>query len=276
MQRAPLLRLSALVCLVGGVALAQERAGKVQTDENKDAKEFSEYALQAAKDYKCQAGPKAERELALQDKPILRWTNPLGSNEAHGELFLWTDRGRPAAVLSLYQFVLNEKQREHHEFLSLSQEPLAFTGAVQWAPEEAGVKFTPFANSEPPLDSARQRLKQMRDLAARFSAQKTTREKEVRDLRVLPQPVYRYQGTEGEVLDGALFAVVEATDPEIVLPLEARAESGKRQWHYALARMNSLGMKAKLDDKDVWEAPLLLGKEVYNRKDGPYTAFNIR
>ena len=40
--------------------------------------------------------------------------------------------------------------------------------------------------------------------------------------------------------------------------------------------MNSLGMKAKLDDKDVWEAPLMLGKEVYNRKDGTYTAFNIR
>lgn len=268
----PILSIVLAACLFSEeVTWAQEGS---QPSPDTKAKEFSTYAHQTALDYKCKIGRTTQRELTLQEKPILRWTNPLGSNEAHGELFLWTDKGRPTAVLSLYQFVLKEMQREHHEFLSLAQEPLAFSGAATWSPD-AGLEFKALAG-EAPLDTARQRLKQMRNLAARFSAQKTTREKEIRDLRLLPQPVYRYEGADGEVLDGALFAFVEATDPEIFLLLEARAESGKRQWHYALARMNSLGMTAKLDDKDVWEAPLLLGKEVYNRKDKAYTAFNIR
>lgn len=47
-----------------------------------------------------------------------------------------------------------------------------------------------------------------------------------------------------ELIDAALFAFVEGTDPEALLLLEARTTEGGHAWHYALARLNSAGLRA--------------------------------
>jgi hypothetical protein len=39
------------------------------------------------------------------------------------------------------------------------------------------------------------------------------------------QPLYRYESTDPEVIDGALFGFVHVTDPEIILVIEARKGS---------------------------------------------------
>ena len=33
-------------------------------------------------------------------------------------------------------------------------------------------------------------------------------------MRLLAQPIYRYENTKGDLIDGALFAFVLGTDPE--------------------------------------------------------------
>jgi hypothetical protein len=242
------------------------------------AKKFQAYAKEQAQAYKAFGGKASDRKLTLAEQPILRWTNPLGGRNAHGEVFLWTDNSRPAAVLSLYEYTDTAGVvHEHHEFCSLTREGLSFTsGKVTWNPREAGVEFRPFGVAPAPAVTARQRLTQMRELAGWFTAAKTTREGETRDLRVLPQPVHRYQGEGKELLDGGLFAFVEHTDPEVFLLLEAHLMDGKPAWHYALARMNSIQMSAALREKPVWEASLLPWRDALNRKDKPYTAFSVR
>ena len=59
-----------------------------------------------------------------------------------------------------------------------------------------------------PARSASQRLAQMRALTHDFSA--STRDAKGRrwELRLLPQPLYRFKSTDPDVLDGALFAFV--------------------------------------------------------------------
>ena len=68
------------------------------------------------------------------------------------------------------------------------------------------------------------RLVQTRSLAREFSGHTIDVNKERWELRLLSQPLFRYEKPEGDVIDGALFAFVTSagTDPEVVLALEAR------------------------------------------------------
>jgi hypothetical protein len=85
-------------------------------------------------------------------------------------------------------------------------------------------------------------------------------DKETRwELRLLPQPLYRYKSTDPDVLDGALFAFVTSagTDPEALLVIEARkpAAGGGPVWHYAAARFTDLNLWVRHKGQEVYTAP---------------------
>src|SRR5262245_50418895 len=127
------------LCLVGVVAPI------VAADDDQEAaatKRFQAYAEQAAAKYRLQATDTQPRELKLRQESLLRWTNPLGGNQAHGELFLWTDRGRPAAVLSMYEYTdAMGVVHEHHEWCSLALCPIQATGPREWSPVTPGIEL---------------------------------------------------------------------------------------------------------------------------------------
>jgi hypothetical protein len=81
------------------------------------------------------------------------------------------------------------------------------------------------------------------------------------ELRLLPQPLYRYESADPDILDGAVFAFVTSagTDPEALLVLEARKPSGKDLpvWHYAVSRFTDTELRVKHKDKEVFTAPLV-------------------
>src|SRR5439155_21098489 len=117
---------------------------------------------------------------------------------------------------------------------------------------------------------------QMNEMAASCAAENTNLDNETRDMQLLSQRVLRNESTLHEVYDGALFAFVEATDPEIFFMLEVRSIHGEPQWHYGLARMNSIRLSASFDEKTIWTAEMLPWSEALNRADLSYTAFTIR
>jgi len=258
------------------IASAQEPADA----EAAAAKKFQAYARESAAAYEFHAESAEGRKLVFREDPVLRWTNPLGSNKAHGDVFLWTDEGRPAAVLSLYEFTTPDSiVHEHHEFCSLATTSLVSTAPENrnWSPKEAGIKLLPLAEAPEPAGTPTRRLSQMRQLAGQFTGAKITREDRAkRDLRILPQPVLRYESKHHAILDGALFALVEATDPEIFLVIEVRPHDDKDQWHYGLARMNSLPLTASYRERQVWEAAELPWNEIARRGDRPYMVFPTR
>jgi hypothetical protein len=53
------------------------------------------------------------------------------------------------------------------------------------------------------------------------------------ELRLLSQPLYRYESTLPEVVDGALFTFVTGTDPELMLVIEARRAFPGGAWERA-------------------------------------------
>jgi hypothetical protein len=284
MQRKACGALSSLplaVALLWSSPCVGQQAGLTTVAETIDveaAKRFQAHAKETAGAYEIRTDSATGRKLMLREEPILRWTNPVPERQMHGDVFLWTDEGRPAAVLCLFEMTENGFVRECHEFCSLATGGLKTNGPAgrNWSPAEGQVAMRPLADAPPPAATARQRLIQVRELATRFACEKTTRMGDVRRLRLLSQPVARYESLMHDVADGALFAFVEATDPEVFLLLETRPSRGAAQWHYGLARMVSVQAKVSLGKETVWEVETLPYDGYRNRADRPYVLLFAR
>jgi hypothetical protein len=147
--------------------------------------------------------------------------------------------------------------RVFHEFTLLGDEPIAARRrrAVEWSPRRNGRSFAPIEDAEVPAASAALRLVQMRRLAQRFRL-RVLRENPI-EARLLTQPLSRYVNPDAKSQDGAVFAFVEATDPEAFLMLEARADDAhpKGRWQFSLASMTSQPIEVHLDDRLIWAVP---------------------
>ncbi len=140
-------------------------------------------------------------------------------------------------------------------------------------PEARGIDLTPFAAAPKPARTAPQRLVQMRTLSRDFSAL-TRNDKERRwELRLLPQPVFRYESTDPVILDGAVFAFVTSagTDPEAILIVEARqtAASGEPAWHYAVGRFTDLYLEVRVQGQGGLHGPVHRAQRASARSQAP-------
>lgn len=190
---------------------------------------------------------------------ILHWTNPtLGT--LYGDVFVWTKNGRAEAVASTYKFYSPFKIMGI-EFQSLSRETLEakYDGKTFWTPKGGDLEFAALDGAPEPPSAKFARLRQMRSLAAAFSVDATVRQDDsiTRRLRMLSQPIFRYDSRDPEVLDGAIFVFVEGTDPELLLVLEARKIENGFEWQYAIGRMNSIRFEVRRNDKVFWKGEKL-------------------
>ena len=165
----------------------------------------------------------------LVEKPVAVWTNPTTTyGVQHGSVFLWTNEGRPVVIGSIFGHPLGMgKRRLVHEFHAMAPDAIfAVCDDEQksvWEPK-AGVTLQPLADSPKPEATAAKRLLQMRTLGREFGGHIIDWRKERWELRLLPQPIYRYEKRPQGVTDGALLALVSnaGTDPEVFLLLEAQ------------------------------------------------------
>jgi hypothetical protein len=246
--------LQALSCLLApSLVLAQ-----VSHDENARAaialehgnKEVSVFTIRSA-------GPGGE-EFRLVKKPVLKWSNPVRGS-VHGDVYIWTLKGRPEVVGSFLEWFqpIQSKEVELH---SLSLAPLVAERPdhLSWTTNQPGVELKPIPGAPVPAASPAQRLRQIRELAKEFSARQVTPDGVEYEMRLLLQPIYRYEGTEGDLIDGALFAIVHATDPEVFVQIEARTVGGVGQWQYSLARFNSNLIAVSHRRREIWTAPQIV------------------
>lgn len=186
-----------------------------------------------------------EDPLSTTAEPVLRFSNPVRNSFSDGTIFLWLDGKRPAAAASLS---IRGNAGFFREFSSLSPDGLRcrLREAEIWSPRAGSVKAQVLQNAPTPAASAALRQAQMRRLAARFVVRMHGEGDQPQELRLLAQPLYRYVGEQAGVLDGALFAFVETTDPEALLVIEARRAgySDATSWWYTWARMTSRPLTA--------------------------------
>jgi hypothetical protein len=217
------------------------------------------------------AGPGGE-PFRLVPQPLLKWSNPIRGS-LYGQVYIWTQKGRPEVVGSFLEWFrpIQSKEIELH---SLSLGPLVAERPdhLDWTTPGAGVVLRPIPGAPVPAATPAQRLRQIRELANGFTARQISHDGVEYEMRLLQQPIYRYQGTEGDLIDGALFVFVHAGDPEIFLQIEARQVGGAAAWQFALARFNSVFLAVRHKGCEIWAAEALVPwTQVLNRRQ-PYTA----
>jgi hypothetical protein len=186
--------------------------------------------------------------------PCLRWSNPV-SDIRDGALAVFTfDGGRPAAVGTLFHQGL---KLWCNEFSIIADDNVRImeSGRVLWKPTEYVCKFADVPNSPVPAAKAPLRLVQMRKIAADISAVVhfgwEASEITPHNLRLLPQPAYRYSEAE-KILDGGLFIFAIGTDPDLNLLIEAYPDDKGARYRYALAPMTIYQLNVCYKDKEVW------------------------
>jgi hypothetical protein len=193
--------------------------------------------------------------LEFNAKPLLHWGNPARNGE-DGAVFVWLKAGRPEAIGSVFEFPQRGSLVRKHAFHSLSSDPLeAKLDDVEiWAPQKPGLAFAPIPDAEAPADNARRRLTQMRELSRQFSVDLVDLKESKSELRLMTQPLMRYEPKAGPAQDGAIFAFAIGTDPEALLILESRKSGDSFRWEYAFARFHFVTLTAHHDGKQVWQA----------------------
>lgn len=217
-----------------------------------------------------------QAKAALVPQPLLRWSNPTAGS-VFGEVYLWTVQERPVAIASIYRWYHPLKDSTV-EVVSMTPAPVEAREGDRtvWQAPVGGLSFQPLANAPEPAATAAARLGQMRNLAREFSAQLIDQrggQKVTRELRLLNQPVHRYADAESGLLDGALFAFVETTDPEAWLLIEAVKSDGGTKWRCGLARMNADELKVSRGMKLVAEWPKIV--QPWRYRTAHYTLFGF-
>ena len=249
------------IAVIATLLLVLRNAGGDEPDAPQAAKRDQEVQAlidATARQYRLLAS--SDARAPLEPHVAIRWHNATRGGQGNALLVLWVHDGRPAAAASV--FALGQLC---HEFVSLSPAAglVAHDGdRLVWSPSVAGVEFRRVPDAPAPAESPAGRLRQMKALARRFTATLTgwkSSENRREELRLLPQQLYRCDlkaagATHPDLRDGAVFAFVQGTDPEVLLLLEAVAQSdGTPGWQYAFARATSGGLEAQLDGKLVWK-----------------------
>jgi hypothetical protein len=244
--------LSALVCGLAVLARgsAMNRADPPEPDEPKRVSEAIEKSVTR---YDLFVG---ENEKPLTPKVVIRWKNIERGDAGDSLLIFWPHNGRPAAMATLYA----RGKIIAHEFDSLMRDGKLVAREKDqeiWAPTAPGLKFQPVPEAPKPAGTAIERMVQMKGMAGRFKATLLGWNVNARpeQLRLLPRHLFRYDVEKlPDTIDGAAFAFVQGTDPEVILLFEATGMGDKAAWHYALVRATGGGLEVKLDDKLAWEA----------------------
>ncbi|VTR96165.1 Uncharacterized protein OS=Planctomyces maris DSM 8797 GN=PM8797T_23941 PE=4 SV=1 [Gemmata massiliana] len=190
-------------------------------------------------------------------EPVLRWTNP-DAGRVYGSTYVWLHNGRPAAVGSMFRNV--------HPWNTFNGELGALAGTklvakrddkVIWQPKDEW-QWNPVAGAPAPAATAPQRLVQMKALAGEFAVElldtRNVPKGDEQVPRLLPKPLVRYDLTRTKTLDGALFAFVLGTDPELMLLLECDTAAAKSEWKFGAVRMNRDAVRMKHKGASVYEA----------------------
>jgi hypothetical protein len=196
-----------------------------------------------------------ESAVKLVEKPILRYSD--NTRRTHeSSLWIWSAGGRPSAVLAV-EYYPNEPDRPRwlYEIASSSTERIAAyrEPELRWTATEPGLNLQEFKGVDPPAEKPVRRLTQMKELHRRFTAHERGSIDGRIELRPLSSPLFRYSDAEAGILDGAIFAFVNGTNPEALVVLEAHTKESASTWHFGLLQMTGEPVAVELDGKEVWK-----------------------
>lgn len=195
----------------------------------------------------------------VMPKPLLRYNDSTRRLD-ESTLWLWVERQRPIAFMAIEFYPQRrDSQRWLFEIVSLADSKIevARGDGWMWRAKQPGIVRRPLPGDMQPADKPALRLTQARQIRQRFAAHEKANIGGRIELRPLTNPMYRYADEESGVIDGAVFAFANGTNPEVLLLLEAQHNSTTKStiWAYGFAQMTGAEVYASLDDQEVWSRP---------------------
>jgi hypothetical protein len=202
-------------------------------------------------------GPKAAFTFA--SKPLLRYSDPTrggGNKDFAANVLLdagvWRlgTEGRPTALVTVEIYQEPDGSRVlAYEFLSLSETTFSLrhkTKKIRWDAKGSALNLKALPDAPKPAATAAERLVQMRQLARRFAATERLKNESI-ECRLLTQPIDRYQSAAEKIVDGAIFAYANGTNPELGVVFESNGE----RWQYGVIRLTAAESSVTLDGRQV-------------------------
>jgi hypothetical protein len=274
----------------GQPARAQQPAPPITKKENAPAARLAEMT-QIARSFHAFAIEGGKRVAAsMPDVPLYRWNDPT-RDFSDGTLWFWKLSGRPIAVVAIELYPQNKafgtvwalefsslatgpievEGGEHFDRRYADMYPPHADGSLRWAPSKGGITFREVPDAPAPAGTEPERLRQMKDILKPFSAHELYRTN-LQDytLRLISHPVDRYADAASGLIDGAIFAYANGTNPEVLVLLEARRQGNAGPaWKYAAAPLARAKVSLNLARQEVWAH---LVKEVQGPEDTYFLA----
>jgi hypothetical protein len=248
-----------LAIAVGATGQAEQAADARQREVGIWRRAFN----RQAKEYRIAATDNPAKVFDLVEKPVFLWSQPVRFSQI-GSVYIWVQEdGRPGAIGTIFCWKTQQANwAMTHEFHSLATEPVktVWRGQAIWAPTEPGLQWSLLPDADPPGDSRRRQSLQIRRLSREFQAHTEGANRGRWELRLLPKPLHDYAVEEGEATKvGAVLAMCQGTDPELLLVIEARPTDRGVRWHYACGAFTDLGLVVQFRGAKVWSAPATPG-----------------
>src|SRR5262245_22917030 len=228
-------------------------------DEKETIKRWMNYYKEVAHGYDIRLKEHPDEKLKASAEAVHSFVYVSHDTKPHGSCFVWTREGHPEAIAVVWsQLAGNGRRRVIHDLHSLSSGPLTarWKDKVLWTPKTGGLEFRPVPKAEAPAKSARLRLAQMRAMAREFKGYVTPENQEKKvPLRLLVQPLYRYEASSDEIIDGAIFGFFDEWDPEVLVLLEARTKGGTAAWSFAPVPVDGARLTREYAEASVWDDP---------------------
>ncbi len=247
--------------MVGSLAVVLTMMTAVRSDEDSPKKAEPSPAVKEARVNMSEfnvylSANGREAPLEMLSNPLMTYGDAARNNEA-GTLWAWGKSGRPVAILELYRNIGIGQPWVHAQTLT-SPELIQLKGPTghRWTPKKShfvlnDVPDSPEVSSQPAV-----RLRQMKEISRRFEAHEFWDPSNSRfELRLLVQPIHRYQDEAAKLTDGAVFVLAHGTNPEVLLQIETHAGEKPPRWKYSLVRLGSAELHVLLDGKEVWTEP---------------------
>jgi len=196
---------------------------------------------------------RTQPELPLSEEPVLRYTD---STRKTYESALWVwGKGRPAAIMAIEYYPGEQgESRWLYEIASLSTERISASrgSEIDWTAKSPGLELQAVPEGPIADEDAAGRLIQIRQIQRRFTAFDYSEARGRLELRPLTRPLHRYTDSDHKVIDGAIVAFANGTNPEVLLTLEAAADSdGRPRWKFSLAQMTGEAVTVLLDGQEI-------------------------
>ena len=203
----------------------------------------------------------------VEQQPLFRYDG-IPRGYVDGTVWRLGSEGRPLAIVTaeLHPRYLGSP-RIVYDLLSLSSVPFVATSPdiARWSPPGSAVTMSALPDAPSPEMTSAKRLSQMKRLVRRFSALQDVEGQKL-ELRLLPQPIDRYEPFDADHADGAVFLFVAGRNPGVVLLIETNGES----WQYGIGRLSGPSLlTVTLDESEVWRVP-----PSNYEWNAPYTATN--